>query len=129
MTTKKLTILATSDIHGKLYPYDYILNQKDRNGSMAQLSTCLKEQYHSEDTFLVDAGDVIQGNHAELFQQEPIHPMVQAMNDFQYDIHVIGNHDIDFGMDVLQTMIHTMNGTVLTGNIYDPTGKPLAPGY
>lgn len=129
MTTKKLTILATSDIHGKLYPYDYILNQEDRNGSMAQLSTCLKEQYHSEDTFLVDAGDVIQGNHAELFQQEPIHPMVQAMNDFHYDIHVIGNHDIDFGMDVLQTMIHTMNGTVLTGNIYDPTGKSLAPGY
>ncbi len=67
MTTKKLTILATSDIHGKLNPYDYILNREDRNVSMAQLSICLKEQYHSEDTFLVDACDVIQGNHAELF--------------------------------------------------------------
>ena len=40
---KKLTILATSDLHGKFYPWDYALNEESLSGSMAQLATAVTE--------------------------------------------------------------------------------------
>ena len=84
--TRTLRIIATSDLHGKFMPWDYALNAESASGSMAQLATAIA-QYRDEDTLLVDAGDTIQDNSADIFLgSEDPHPMVQAINALDYDI-------------------------------------------
>lgn len=63
---KTLRILATSDLHGKLMPWDYALNAESRSGSMAQLATAIA-QFRDDSTLLVDAGDTIQDNYADIW--------------------------------------------------------------
>lgn len=126
--TMDLQILATSDLHGKFDPWDYALNEESKSGSMAQIATAIKE-LRTENTLLVDAGDTIQDNSADLFFDEEIHPMVLAMNEMKYDVWVTGNHEYNFGGDVLKKIISQQKAAVLTGNVKDAEGNPLADGY
>ena len=127
--TKTLRILATSDLHGKMVPWDYILNGESPVGSMAQLATAVAK-YRTAETLLVDAGDTIQDNRAELFVgTEGTHPMVQALNAIGYDIWVTGNHEYNFGMNEVRKTIADVRAKVLTGNVRDETGKPIADGW
>lgn len=126
--TMDLQILATSDLHGKFDLWDYALNEESKSGSMAQIATAVKE-LRTENTLLVDAGDTIQDNSADLFFDEEIHPMVLAMNEMKYDVWVTGNHEYNFGGDVLKKIISQQKAAVLTGNVKDAEGNPLADGY
>ena len=63
---KTLRILATSDLHGKFMPWDYALDEASTSGSMTQLAAAIAE-YRTDATLLVDAGDTIQDNSADLF--------------------------------------------------------------
>lgn len=96
-----LQILATSDTHGKFDPWDYAANKADASGSVAQQATAIK-QCRTRNTLVVDAGDTIQANSAELFLNDDLHPMVAAMNAIGYDIWTTGNHEYNYGMDVLK---------------------------
>ena len=126
---KKLRIIATSDLHGKMVPWEYALNAESPVGSMAQLATALAE-YRTPDTLLVDAGDTIQENSADLFaESDGVHPMVQALNTIGYDIWVTGNHDYDYGMDVLRKTIADIKAKTLTGNVYNEEEAPVADGW
>ena len=109
--TMDLQILATSDLHGKFDPWDYALNEESKSGSMAQIATAVKE-LRTENTLLVDAGDTIQDNSADLFFDEEIHPMVLAMNEMKYDVWVTGNHEYNFGGDVLKKIISQQKAAV-----------------
>lgn len=126
--TVDLQILATSDLHGKFAPWDYALNEESKSGSMAQIATALKE-LRTENSILVDAGDTIQDNSSDLFFDEEIHPMALAMNEMNYDVWVTGNHEYNFGGDVLKKVISQQKADVLTGNVKDADGNPLADGY
>lgn len=123
-----LQILATSDLHGKFYPWSYALNAADSNGSMAQLATAVKE-LRTDNSLLVDAGDTVQDNSASLFLDEEVHPMIQAINALDYDVWVTGNHEYNYGMDYLKKVIASVDAKVLVGNVYDEDGKPIADGY
>ena len=127
--TRSVRILATSDLHGKFVPWDYTTNSENRSGSAAQLKTAI-DAYRTDQTLLVDAGDLIQGNFADFFvHRDGVHPMVQAMNQMNYDVWVTGNHEYNFGMDALRKTIADLDANVLTGNVYDESGKPIAAGY
>ncbi|MFR8069318.1 MAG: 5'-nucleotidase C-terminal domain-containing protein [Clostridium sp.] len=126
--TMDLQILATSDLHGKFDPWDYALNEESKSGSMAQVASAVKE-LRTDKTILVDAGDTIQDNSADLFFDEEIHPMSLAMNEIGYDVWVTGNHEYNFGGDVLKKVISQQKAKVLTGNVKDPEGRPLADSY
>ncbi len=127
--TKTLRIIGTSDLHGKFMPWDYPLNTESTSGSIAQLSTAISE-YRTDDTLLLDAGDTIQGNCANIFlKDDDVHPMVQGINALDYDAWVTGNHEYNYGMDVLKKVISDSDCKVLVGNVYDENGEPLADGY
>ena len=123
-----LQILATSDTHGKFDPWDYAANKADASGSVAQQATAIK-QCRTRNTLVVDAGDTIQANSAELFLNDDLHPMIAAMNAIGYDIWTTGNHEYNYGMDVLKKVMGQQKAKVLTGNVYAPDGTPLADGY
>ena len=126
--TKKIRIIATSDLHGKLVPWDYALNRASTSGSMAQLASAIAA-YRDENTLLVDAGDTIQDNSADIFLDRPeAHPMVQALNALHYDVWVTGNHEYNYGMDVVRKTIADMDAEILTGNVFDERNDPIAKG-
>ena len=127
--TRSIRILATSDLHGKFMPWDYSLNEESTKGSAAQLSAAIAD-HRTDDTLLVDAGDLIQGNFSDLFvHRDGVHPMVRAMNEMGYDVWVTGNHDYNYGMDTLRRTIEDLIAEVLTGNVYDESGAPIAAGW
>ena len=111
-----LQILATSDTHGKFDPWDYAANKADASGSVAQQATAIKE-CRTRNTLVVDAGDTIQANSAELFLNDDLHPMIAAMNAIGYDIWTTGNHEYNYGMATLEKVLSQQKAKVLTGNV------------
>ncbi|MDO4537567.1 MAG: 5'-nucleotidase C-terminal domain-containing protein [Coriobacteriales bacterium] len=127
-STRQIRLLATSDLHGKFLPWDYTTNKESTSGSVAQLATAVRE-LRDENTILIDAGDSIQGNMAQLFKDDSLHPMIACLNELKYDIGVTGNHEYDYGMDVLRNTVSSFEGTMLCGNVWDEHGDPIAAGY
>jgi 2',3'-cyclic-nucleotide 2'-phosphodiesterase / 3'-nucleotidase len=129
-TSTKITLLGTSDIHGRFMPWDYALDGPNQNGSMTQLFTMIKEvRKENPNTVLLDAGDSIQDNSAELFNDQPQSPIMVAMNEMNYDAWAFGNHEFNFGLDVLDKVSSQYKGAVLAGNIYKENGERFLPAY
>ena len=126
--SKSIRIIGTSDLHGKMLPFDYTSYTEDESGSVAQLATAIRE-FYDENTYLVDVGDSTQGNMADLFVDSDVHPMIMALNKLKYDLWVIGNHEFDYKPEILGNFINDFKGTVLTGNLYRSDGTKVCDGY
>lgn len=101
-----ITLLGTADIHGRFMPWDYALDGANMSGSLTQLYTVIKKvRQENPNTILVDAGDTIQGNSVELFNDKPQSPMMVAMNTMGYDAWAFGNHEFNFGLDTLKKLV------------------------
>ena len=124
----QIQILATSDMHGKFLPYDYALNAESNGGSAAQVASFINE-VRNDNTLVIDCGDTIQGNSAELFIGDEIHPMIQSLNLMDYDVWVTGNHEFNYGVDNLMKIASTFEGDFLCGNVYDASGATLGANY
>ncbi|MGF1723538.1 bifunctional metallophosphatase/5'-nucleotidase [Photobacterium nomapromontoriensis] len=125
-----VTILGTSDIHGHFMPWDYASDKINMRGSLSQIATKVKNiRQEQNNVILVDAGDTIQGNFVETFKDEPTDPMMLGFNEMQYDVWVLGNHEFDFGLDILNRSLTQFKGTSLGGNIKQPDGNPFLPAY
>jgi 2',3'-cyclic-nucleotide 2'-phosphodiesterase/3'-nucleotidase len=119
-----ITLLSTSDVHGRYMPWDYAIDGSNPSGSFAQISTAVKEiRKENPNTILLDAGDTIQDNSAELFKEMDKHPAMLAMNTMGYDAWTMGNHEFDYGFDILDNITKQFNGTVLGGNVYKDNGE------
>lgn len=125
-----IQVIATSDMHGRFMPYDYATGSEDLSGSMVQISTMVKElRLKNPNTVLVDNGDTIQDNSSSLFLKDEVHPMVLAMNEMEYDVWNLGNHEFNYGMDTLKTVSSKFTGEVLCGNVFDSGNDPIASSY
>lgn len=124
-----INILATSDLHGRFVPYDYAINAADDSGSLAQVASLAKFFKKVPNTILLDCGDIIQDNSSELFLNENLHPMIAGMNEIGYDAITLGNHEFNYGMDVLKRIMKQSKAAVLGGNVYNPDGTGVAKPY
>lgn len=90
----KLVILHTNDTHG----YD---EYGDGHNGMAVIAS-LKEKLESEgyQVLLLDAGDAIQDNNLVNFSEGK--SAIQFMNAARYDAATLGNHEFDYGQDILR---------------------------
>ena len=120
-----VTLLATSDMHGMMVDWDYFFDEAVTAGSAARIASAVKQK-RDANTIVIDAGDVVQGNSAQLFIEEPVHPMMECLNQIGYDIWVTGNHEYDYGPDTVRRLIGEFQGTTLSGNVYDPEGECIA---
>lgn len=100
--TLTLTVLATTDLHGHVWPYDY-LEGRDATRGLARVASYVQQaRARQPNTLLVDCGDTFQGTplaylSAEKYPAEP-NPMVAAMNALGYDALAPGNHEWDYGL-------------------------------
>ena len=124
----QLQVLATSDMHGRFVSYDYALNAPSTSGSCTQLATAIAA-LRTENTILVDGGDIIQDNSSEMFLQDDMHPMMLAMNEMGYDAWIVGNHEFNYGLPTLKRIIQQNNAPLLCGNVLDENGDMLGVPY
>ncbi|MEO7091956.1 MAG: bifunctional UDP-sugar hydrolase/5'-nucleotidase [Polyangiales bacterium] len=102
----RLTILHTSDIHSRLFPYEYTPLQPDKQaglvdgkgpyGGVARMAYILKrERARADRSVHIDGGDVFQG--APIFNYFNGEAEVRALTAMGTDAMVIANHDFDRG--------------------------------
>jgi len=103
--TVNVKIVETSDVHGAIFPYS-LKDNKEINSSLARVSTYINQQRADTNqiVFLLDNGDIIQGNPAVYYynfeKTDTINLYADVMNYMKYDAATIGNHDIETGHDV-----------------------------
>ena len=119
--TEKFVILHTNDVHGYVAASDRCLGME----AVSQLKKDYEKQGY--DVLLIDAGDMLQGDALASFSQGK--SLVTLMNAVGYDVMGLGNHDFDYGADVLEQRISEMNFPALAANItVDATGEPFTEG-
>lgn len=105
---KTITVLATSDIHGHLYPTDYRTHE-ERNFGLGKLAAMIREERRARpDLLLIDNGDLIQGSPLASYavkNKAEIHPAVVALNELGYDAAVPGNHEFNYGAGTLGRVV------------------------
>ncbi|NAX17078.1 bifunctional metallophosphatase/5'-nucleotidase, partial [Vibrio sp. V22_P2S10T140] len=107
---------------------DYAADKLNMQGSLSQIATKVKQiREQDKNVILVDAGDTIQGNFVETFKHEAVDPMMLGFNEMNYDVWVLGNHEFDFGLSVLNRSLTQFKGRALAGNIQRPDGNPFLP--
>ncbi len=113
-----ITIGATGDLHGRLFPYEYSICEDKKSAGLSKISVLVKKlREDNPNTILVDVGDTVQDNSAELFNDLETHPMIQAMNYMNYDVWALGNHEFNFDKEFLCRNIRNFKGAVLSANI------------
>ncbi len=84
-------------------------------GGASYLAAKVKKLRSEKPTLLLSAGDMIQGsNWANLTEGKSV---IELMNAMQFDAMVVGNHDFDFGKEVLKKRISEEKFPVLSANV------------
>ncbi|MFN2326561.1 MAG: 5'-nucleotidase C-terminal domain-containing protein [Gemmatimonadales bacterium] len=120
--TARLVIVATTDVHGRATGWDYVTDAP-HPGGLARAATILDSlrRAHPGQVVVVDAGDLIQGDpfgayFGQVDDRTP-HPVIEAMNLAGYDVATPGNHEFNFGLDVMRRAIASARFHYVSGNI------------
>ncbi|NNG34549.1 5'-nucleotidase C-terminal domain-containing protein [Nakamurella aerolata] len=143
--TTRITVLGTSDLHGNVYNWDYFKNAeyddaKHNDIGIAKAATLIRAvraERGARNCLTLDAGDTIQGTPLAYYYAkiDPIggpvrHPMAAAMNALQYDAAALGNHEFNYGLDLLRTFEKQLRHPLLGANALDwNTGQPVFKPY
>lgn len=113
-----IDILAVNDFHGALAA-------QDRNPGAAALAAYLEAQRakNPAGTIILSAGDMFQGTpDSNLLYGKTV---MEFMNTVGFDAMALGNHEFDWGVNVLQERIRQAAFPLLAANIVDKaTGRP-----
>ena len=111
---KDIVVLYTNDVHCAI----------DNNIGYAGLATYKAEMEKDNFVVLVDAGDAIQGDTIGTVSKGEY--LVDIMNEVGYDFCVLGNHEFDYGTDVLSSLLEKAEAQYLNATItYTGNGKNL----
>ena len=102
---KTLVLLSTNDMHARIQNFP-------------RLATAVKQCRDTTDwVMLVDAGDRWTGNAYVDMAEVAGMPMIEMMNELEYDVATVGNHEFDHGTKHLAQVIQKMNYPVICANL------------
>lgn len=135
MKDLSVKLIMTSDVNGKLYPYD-VVKGVSTDTSLAQVYSYVSEERADKDqtVFLLDAGNVLQGSlmadYYNYFKTDSEHIVASAMNAMGYDAAVPGADDAAMGQDMLVKVGTESDFTWLAANaLIASTGRPVITPY
>jgi len=100
----ELVIISFNDIHGN---FDYL----------PQFSAFVKEtRAKYEHVIVANAGDWFNGNPYNDLYDPTQFPITDLLNHIGVDVSVLGNHEFDYGVKVLNDRIKELNGAVISAN-------------
>lgn len=122
-TVKKVVILHTNDTHSRIEPLPTNENTNPNTAGVVRRATYVDQvRKENKNVLLFDAGDFVQGTpYFNLFKGEV---ETGAMNRMKYDAGTLGNHEFDYGLDVLAEIVKKANYPIVNCN-YDFTNTPL----
>ncbi|MGY1729051.1 bifunctional metallophosphatase/5'-nucleotidase [Geodermatophilus sp. SYSU D01062] len=141
-----ITLLATTDLHGRVQDWDYFKDAPYTESAgfatglarVGSVVDSVRDARGEESVLVVDNGDFLQGTPLSYYyaRQEPVtetgaeHPMAAAYDAIGYDAQVVGNHEFNYGLDLLQAYTDDVDHPVLGANVLDAaTGEPYLPPY
>ena len=122
---KRIVILHTNDTHSRIEPLPKTDKTAPGKGGVERRASFINEvRRENRNVLLLDAGDFVQGTpYFNLFKGEV---EVKAMNLMKYDAATLGNHEFDYGLEVLEEIIRKADFPVITSNYdFSQTGKTL----
>jgi 2',3'-cyclic-nucleotide 2'-phosphodiesterase/3'-nucleotidase len=131
----KLTIIGTTDLHANIYNYSYEDGKEVDNLGMAKVYSVIQEiRAENPNTLLIDNGDTVQGTilSDDLYNNnlELKHPVIDIMNFMGYDAMVLGNHEYNFGLELIDKIIEEAEFPILAANAtYKEDNSYLAEPY
>jgi len=129
METCTVNLVYTTDVHGQLTPYNFANRGRTSKG-LSRLKTYLDRM--TGERILIDGGDILQGS--PLVDQWIHHPergtcpVATVLNHLGYDYVTIGNHEFNYGREILDAYVGALGAKVLCGNIYRG-GRQVYPAY
>lgn len=110
---RTLHFYALNDFHGA-YLYDEAYEQT----GLSKIGNYLINQKESdpENTFIISSGDMFQGGAESNITYGKV--VIDAMNAIGFDSMTIGNHEFDWGEDVLKEMSEQMDFPLLGINVF-----------
>ena len=127
----RIQLLHTDDVHGHL-DADFVQSANTsssfRAGGLAQLAgqVAAYRTRAPQRTLLIDAGDAWQGTF--ISNANKGEAVTKAMNLMRYDGLAVGNHDFDWGQDVLAERAKEASFPFLAANVIE-TKTGLSPTY
>ncbi len=113
-TTRTVEILATTDLHGALLPWDYYRGKATGGGSLAMAATLVAEERRkgkADSCLLLDCGDTFQGTPLAYYswrlQREGrlrLNPILASMEILGYTCMTPGNHEFNYGFDYVKRL-------------------------
>lgn len=121
---RKFELYYTSDVHGSIFPIDYTSGQTVNAG----LLNYQKDIHKNGNTLVLDGGDSLQGTPLVSYYiahsgDYAFHPMSEAFNALGLDAYTIGNHDFNYGYDVLRDFLKSMKAFCIAANVEDLGGE------
>ena len=142
-----LTLMATTDVHGHVLDWDYFQNAPypaDDALGLTRAATAIdavRAERGEESVVVLDNGDAIQGTPltyyygmgdgaASVLSDDAEHPMATAFDAIGYDAQVVGNHEYNYGLDLLSAYEEDLDAPLLGANVIDvATGEPYHDPY
>ncbi len=130
-----LRLMCVSDLHANLCAYDYFRDRVDLSAGLAQTASLIAEaRRESPNCLLFDNGDTLQGTPlgdlaaAELANNIIArHPVIAAMNALDFAAATLGNHEFNYGLDVLEKAYAYAKFPVACCNVRRVDGKMWFP--
>lgn len=124
----RITFLETSDMHGYVYPTNYAGEHNLAIGA-AKVATKLKElrAQAAGPVITIENGDFIQGSPLSYYIAQgarPVTALTKVINQMDYDVQMIGNHEFNYGLDYLRGAIASYQAPVLAANVLNEAGEP-----
>lgn len=125
-----LRILATTDLHAHVMPYDYAADSAVPGIGLALAARAIaRARDAARNVLLVDNGDFLTGNPlGEMLAtgagQGADHPMIAAMNATGYDAVALGNHEFNHGLPFLIRALAQARFPVVAANLTVLDGSP-----
>ena len=130
-----LRILATSDLHANLMPFDYFADRPDDRIGLLRVAGLISTlRASAPNCMLFDNGDTFQGGVLGDLEATTAarggapHVMIEAMNALGYDAATLGNHDFDYGIETLEAILADAAFPFVLANAQRPgNGEPFRP--
>lgn len=126
-----LRLIATSDLHASLMPYDYCANRPNADLGLGAVSQQIAEaRGEARNCLLFDNGDFLQGSpladYAATARRRRAHPVITAFNTLGYDAATLGNHEFDYGVSFLSDVLSEARFPFVSANIATRLGTSPA---
>lgn len=123
--TRDIVILGTSDIHGNVDNYDYFTDSVPTGSSqrgLTKVMTYLKSVLATNpNTIIIDNGDTIQGTplayYFNMIDTTVMNPLAAAMNEIGFVAATVGNHEFNYGPEVLNRYQSEATYPLLSANV------------